>query len=444
MNASSPPELRGAVEALWRVAEPIPGNIFAAPTFVDLRQVCQARYPNAGSSHALDFALSHALQALGFRWTAEGPPSQQAIPADIAADRINTAFRQTRSHRVHLCPLDQADEIPSCRFGPNLLRDFTADQLHDLVDRHGVMRQWPERRFDSRRFSQFSWLVVEEFVDLPGEPGARALPSLFINLDKDFGRIEPHKPRFPPAVEIAIFALLTAPWEDVVRHSDVNWRPFRIPWVYTLDDDLFARIPVPPDADSLTWEPDFHQDHDGEWIEFERPFRLPLNDDAEAKTNYLNDETWRDLERARSSPLFAGPLLHFLVRAFATDGIDEFLAHITVIEAALGAPVDHDVASRPRRSRSKNPGATARVAARLGILLEEPGAGERYTALFAERSSFLHGRTMADIPGVSRLEARRLARRCVCALIGAAISKSPPGSRDAFLDDLLQRSWSAT
>jgi hypothetical protein len=139
--------------------------------------------------------------------------------------------------------------------------------------------------------------------------------------------------------------------------------------------------------------------------------------------------------------LFAGPVQHFLVRAFATDGIDEFLAHITAIEAALGLPVDHVAAKRPRQSRSKNPGATARVAARLSTLLDDPGAGARYGALFDERSSFLHGRAMTDIPNEVRLDARRLARRCVCALIGEAISEATPGSRDAFLDGLLQQNW---
>lgn len=205
-------------------------------------------------------------------------------------------------------------------------------------------------------------------------------------------RLEPHKPRFPPAVAATLFALLTAPWECVTRYSSSDWRPFHIPWVYTLDDDLFAHIPLPPDADSLTWEDAFCQDSNGETIEFQRPSRLlPLNDGADEKTNYLDDEAWRDLVLAMASPLFAGPVRHFLVRAFDTDGIDEFLAHITVIEAALGASIDHYHEERPRRSRRKNPGATARVAGRLSVLLVDPTAGERYAALFRERSDFLHG-----------------------------------------------------
>jgi hypothetical protein len=433
------PDLLRAVETLWQADEHVPDNLYKAPAFAVLRQVCHSIYPSAGSDQSLNYALSQAIYNLGFRW-ADDHPSQQAVSAEIAASRIDSAFRQTRSHRTHLCPLDQADELSPRHFGPNSVRDFTSAELDSLVDPHGTARSFPGRRLDTRRLSQFTWLVVEEVIDLPGEPDTRALPSLFDDLGADFGRIQPHQSRYPQPVEAALFALLTAPWEDVTVHSDVEWRPFRVPWVYTCDDDLFARIPRPPSAGSLSWEPGFHQNDSGETIEYERPFQLMLENDADERTKYLNDEAWQELVRARESPLFAGPVEHFFVRAFVSDGIDEFLAHILVIEAALGLSIDQS--RRPKLT--DNPGATARVGARLSGLLNDPTAGTRYLELFAERSRFLHGRAMSDIPSASRLDARRLARRCVCALIESAISEPPPESRDVFLNDLLLRSWSAT
>lgn len=149
-------------------------------------------------------------------------PSHRAAPARIAADRIASAFRQARSKRIHLCPLDQADEVPLHQFGPNSIRRFTSDELDSLVDPHAIMRKLPDWQFDSRRFSEFSWLVVEELVDLPGEAEARADPSSFIDFTEDFGRIEPHRSLYPGAVENALFALFTAPWEDVTVHSDFD------------------------------------------------------------------------------------------------------------------------------------------------------------------------------------------------------------------------------
>ncbi|UVK48931.1 hypothetical protein BPNPMPFG_006549 (plasmid) [Mesorhizobium sp. AR07] len=273
----------------------------------------------------------------------------------------------------------------------------------------------------------------------PTNSGGRALPGLFFNAREDLGRIEPHKRHFPAPVEDALFALLTAPWEDVTGYSGLDWRPFRVPWVHTLSDDLFTRRPTPPDADTLSWEPDFYQNDEGETVEVERPTRLPLTDAAVSQTEYLDDTAWSEVMAARRSAVFARPIEHFIVRAFASDGIDEFLAHITAIEAALGMPGDHDPKSRPKITGQRRQGATARVAWRLSALLNDPSAGERYLELFKERSDFLHGQAMKDISSQVRLDARRLARRCVCALVGAATSSPPPESQDVFLDELLQR-----
>ena len=59
------------------------------------------------------------------------------------------------------------------------------------------------------------------------------MPVLFTDMRQDFGRIEPHKERFPFVIEDALFFLLLAPWEDWSRMPQVDWRGFRIPWVYT-------------------------------------------------------------------------------------------------------------------------------------------------------------------------------------------------------------------
>lgn len=136
-----------------------------------------------------------------------------------------------------------------------------------------------------------------------------------------------------------------------------------------------------PKADTLSWKPASYENDDGETVEYERPGRLSLYNDAASEAAYLDDGAWEQLQEAQRSPLFAGPILHFLIRAFASDGIDELLAQITVIEAALGMPIDHDARHRPRQPGNKNPGATARVASRLSALLKDLSASELYRAL---------------------------------------------------------------
>jgi hypothetical protein len=72
-----------------------------------------------------------------------------------------------------------------------------------------------------------------------------------------------------------------------------------------------------------------------------------------------------------------------------------------VVEAALGLIVDHAARMRPHIS-GKNPGATARIAARLSALLNSATAGDDFTRLFEVRSQFIHGRQMANCHGVNR------------------------------------------
>jgi hypothetical protein len=120
-----------------------------------------------------------------------------------------------------------------------------------------------------------------------------------IDLSEDWGRIEPHQERFPTAVEAALFAVLQAPWEDWVEMPENDWRGFRVPWVYTLSDDIFVRPSPPPSPDTLSWEPDVFCDDDGNVVfETERPIRCGLKDAALEASAWLNDAAWSELARA--------------------------------------------------------------------------------------------------------------------------------------------------
>jgi len=120
--------------------------------------------------------------------------------------------------------------------------------------------------------------------------------------------------------------------------------------------------------------------------------------------------------------LFETPVVHFFVRAFCGEGVDEFLAHITTVEAALGLESDY-----------KKRGATKRLANRVTSLLGAETDGDNYEKLFGIRSIYLHGRRMQHISGDDRLLARRLARRVVNALIDAALKMPPSQTREEFL-----------
>jgi hypothetical protein len=427
MPKTVPTALIEAVAALWRVP-PGPNDLSADPRFVGLSNICKSLYSKSGqkdtTNFPLEYALDVALRALGLPCGLVPEIAHLALPAEVAAARLDAAFRQTEVSRVHLCPLDGADDLPALKFGPNCIRKFTAAELEALVDLPRLRRINANWTFDAKRFSEFNWLMVKEDYPLDRKP----VPflSMPIDLNKDWGRIEPHKKRFAPAVEAALFVLLLAPWEDWAEMPENDWRGFCVPWVYTLTDDLFVRPPRPPSPDTLSWEPDFFHDIDGNLMfETERPLRYFLNDAGAEASAWLNDATWSHLTRVRQSSLFETPIEHFLVRAFLAEPLDEFLAHIITIEAALGLRSDH------------GRGPTKRMAARVSNLLRDKAAGEDYSRLFGLRSAFLHGRKMEDpIPGKERIAARRLARKVVNELIGAALAEPAPLSREDYLNGL--------
>ncbi|MCY1507416.1 hypothetical protein D9M68_416900 [compost metagenome] len=426
-----------AMTDLWLLCPPGPGNILAHPAFERLRKACSDGYPNAGKKGPA-FALSTALRALGLPCELREDTVYLALPVEEATNSLDAALRASHAKRIHLAPLDLAADLPQIAFGPAKVGRLTADDLRALVDERRLKRLYPHQNFDAERFSGFHWLVVEETVVLAQEPEARAVPVLFMDLSQDLGRIEPHKGRFPGAVEEALFFLLLASWESWSTMAEVDWRGFRVPWVYTVDSDIFVRPNAPPSPDTLSWEGRIYDDGYGSTYEEERPVELVLDDVVAVELPVWDSSRWAIVEEAKQSVLFETPIVHFLVRAFLADGVDEFLAHITTIEAALGLRADYQKSFRVAPDRHKGMRATSRMRGRVAGLLGDRRYADEYELLFDVRSAFLHGRAMTDISTKERVMARALARRVVEALI-LATRDSLISSREDFLDGLLDK-----
>lgn len=431
MAASSP--MVAAVEAVWRIPRPGPDNLLASPTFVALSEFCLAEY---GGGKPL-FALSTALRSLGLPCHLPANKAELSLDPESAANAIDEAYRRKTTLRRHLCPLDLADEMPMLSFGNARVADFSADDLTRLFNAPRLARNFHNQPFEAKRLAQFRWLVVEEEIALDPRPEARASPFMYMTFDRDFGEIDPHLGRFPPAVERALFFLLLAPWERWSTMQEVDWRGFRLPWIYTVDDDLFIRPSSPPSADSLTLEPWIVQGDRGEDIELERPTVLPLDDEAASGLALFTDGAWKDLETARATDLFETPIAHFLVRAFLADGMDEVMAHMTAIEAAVGLEMDHKKWLRPKPDLHKAvSSATDRVAARVGAVLNDRTSVQAYKDLFELRSTFVHGRAgLQKVSTSQRVMARGLARGVARGLVDLALRGPRP--RTDILSDLL-------
>lgn len=447
--------IRKAISALW--ATPPDDGVTArrSVAFLGLLAACREVNPRLNDDFAV-FALENALRSLGAPWMRVRNVQPLAPSPAEAAQRLAASLRATRGCRRYLCPLDGADGLPAWSFGPNRVVRFSPTELDSIVGPARLLRHNPRWSFDTQAFAQIQWLVVDEDVALDPNPSVRAVPLLGSIIGEGDGRISPHAGRLPSAVEEALFALLLRPWEEIVEYATFDWRPFRVPWVYSVDDDIFASPAAPPDPTTLSWTEVALNSADGDVIDVERPVSWPLDAKTVGEWSALDDKSWHQFKVAQESSLLAQrPVLHFVIRGFFGEGIDEFLAHITAVEAALALPRDHyrepgkskrrtreqappgqPVPWRPKRPDGSDPGATERLNSRIVALLG-PGTGKNeFSDLYGKRSDFIHGKSMpTGIPAEQRFAARRLARKVVMEIVCRA-ADNPSIDRDVFLSSL--------
>ncbi|APG18027.1 hypothetical protein A3780_10835 [Kosakonia radicincitans] len=424
MTISPPPELVTAVAGVWSLPAQTDLNMLTeSAEFRALIQYCIQHYDTIIAGQFSQFPFVRALRTLGA--PCFFTPEQQYLVSDPAeaASLLHHELHKKKTTKIYLCPLDCAANIQLATFSHAEINMFTPPELRQLVNFAQLNRLYPHKTDDIDRLTRFTWLVIREEVNLDRDIPARTYRFLQDGFKDDYGAITPYEYRYPKAVEDAIFALLLAPWESWREEINIEWRAFTIPWVYTVENDIFADQPALPGAEILTWDYQAFSDGHGKVIDREIPLELPLLHDARLQP-WLAEQQLDNIPLAMHNGLINEAARHHFVKAFLSHGIDEFLAHMIVIDACMGE----------RHATS------LKLKQRLAGLLGDLSVVEEMNALYHLRSEYVHGREMTTISHQHKNTARILSRRMLAEIVAIA-DRDEMSSRRAFLD-AMQEKWS--
>lgn len=442
--AETPPlPIQAAVAQLWKGKYGNEQAALGSPAFTSLLNTCIKSYAKPGSPNEVKdeadrgfhkSALQNLFRNVGAPWYKD----QVGATSETIARTIHQAYSAQTFKVSHLCPLDRADtdNLPKVEFGPCQMTTLSANSLAELVRLGWLLNFSRNYVFDTKRFSQFSWLVVRETV--PTEPiGKRSdptrggpWPSFYELLNMKLGDIDlisAHRAELPEIVEQAVFVLLLYPWENVVEHAEFDWRPFRIPWIYSVRSDPFADPDPPPSADSLSWVPDIYYGPSGDVeYEVERPEKWELKKGHLKDLESFLSQQWKLTAKVcpvtDAKPTAFNPLVrHFMVQAFRAERFDEFLYHIVAIEAALA-----------RRGR----GTTEKLKQKIEKLLNDKDSAKRFGCHYDLRSDFVHGRPLGSELRTGELKELRSLTQNVIRELVSFVAKHPKLDRDRLLDKL--------
>ena len=346
-ESSVPESIRTAIEDLWRLSTRSEEFVKGSRAFHVLEDTCRSVYLSLEESRLVQppsvkvtpRVISRALQNF-FRWS--GAPWFEGQPPDAGetAAALHFAFLRQSIRRTYLVPLDRLSledrssgsrhEVTSIRFGPNEIVRLHRDELARRVPIDALARFGARYRFPIAELDGFCWLATSH-TEPAGALERRTWLNVLSTALADVDTVGLFRSTFPTPVENALFVLLLLLVKDP---RETPWQPFRVPWIFSVTDDLFSDPFPPPDAAVLSRRIDGDEHH-----QFEAPDESEVFEFGDRRRESLQ-RRWNDLEtmleRTDTDEANFHPLTsHFFVKALSEHGVDEILANLSCLEATL-------------------------------------------------------------------------------------------------------------
>ena len=347
---SAPDPLSSAIMDLWRTSHETEGNAFRSRAFKRFESNCGtiyssingSRLPQESSTTAWPIDLKPALHNF-FRWNGAPWYGGDFRHANEIALRLHRAFLSSQISRAYFVPLDRLSlrdrsarphkNVTNIHFGPNEVVLLTKSELsrripEDGLRRFGYLYEFPTERLDDRY-----WLIVN-VKEKAGSIWNRTWRRFLYEPIGASGKTPMFKPIFPNEIEEAIFVLLLNLKKEP---KDMTWDSFTVPWIYSFTDDPFAKPNRAPDPSALSW--DFVGDHGEGFKVSNKSEEFDLTEENVQGLRQRWDKLQAALAKTDDENANIHPLtLHFFIKAFTEEGIDEIIANISCIEATLRLP----------------------------------------------------------------------------------------------------------
>ncbi len=310
----------------------------------------------------------------------------------------------------YLAPLATAQFCAaSMRFRGFEVRRFSLTELDQLL-RNSVNKVfYPWAELDISKLEPY-W-----FIDVYDQSVTSVHPEIWEHISAR-PSIRKEFTRFPRAIEVALRSLVLYDWEpvhkwasfqstsDPASESGFGWFHFGIPFWLEVNENLLVQPPIPPIVPDVEIEiVGVGEDNQ----ELEETF-CAVDMDVDNEAEFVAFVSWVEERLTQLEPLqenlpFVEIAIGFLFESFFSEGLEQLLWHITVLESLVG---------------ENKRGNTSSIAARLGFALETPNRRKEaiekaFLDLYTFRCDLVHGKKglLQQTIYLSHLrEARQLAR----------------------------------
>lgn len=361
----APELLRFTISNLWRASHRCEEQALDSQEFKRLEDNCRtvyapidgSRLPQSASDSSSPNSLQTALRNF-LQWNSAPWHKGECPNADETAQRLHGAFLSSQINRTFFVPLDRlllldkslrpCQRIKNVRFGSNEVALLTHAELSQRIPQDGLKRFGDRYKFPIDNLDDRYWIIVK-VRENAGAIWERHLFRFMYEPTGEYGKIPMFEPTYPMEVEKALFVLLLS----FLRDSDnITQDPFLVPWIYSFTDDPFSKPNIAPDPSALSWS---IVGDPGQ--EFQVPDQSNTIELTEGKRESLH-QRWRKLQtilanKESASTNFHPLTLHFFIKAFADEGIDEIISTISCIEATLQLPNDRNPKKKKLMKRYK-------------------------------------------------------------------------------------------